>query len=80
MHRTESGQSLAQSGTALWSLAQQGMPSGIDAIACAATAGATDDDAKGASTSPKRLSASKRRLIIDQGFIGVNISQLSGLG
>lgn len=72
---TASGQSLAQSGTAGLSSGQHGMPSGIDAIACAVIAGVADEAAAmGPVTSPKRASARSRRLANDQGFIGLNMS------
>lgn len=74
---TASGQSLAQSGAAGLSSGQHGMPSGIDAIACAAIAGAAEDAAMGPATSPKRASARSTRLTNDQGFIGPKMSQLS---
>lgn len=50
------------------------MPSGIDAIACAAIAGAADEAATGPATSPNRASARSRRLANDKGFISLNMA------
>lgn len=50
------------------------MLSGIDAIACAAIAGAAEEAAMGPATSPNKTSARSRRLANDKGFISLNMA------
>lgn len=50
------------------------MPSAIKAIVCPAM-GAADDAPIGPSTSPKRASTKSKRLVNEQGFIGLFMSQ-----
>lgn len=69
MHNTASGQPLAQSGTARCWFGQQGMPSGIEAIASAAMTGIADDAAIGPVTNPMRASTKNARPMLDQNIV-----------
>lgn len=74
VQRTAIGQPLAQSGFAGFWPGQQGMPSGIEAMASAAMTGTAADAAIGAATNPISANTKKARPMADQNFMRRNMS------